>query len=90
MSMSSREGLSGLFFTSGGSGDTTSVLPTFNLSQSTHKTHLETRLGVNLSKSGLKKWVNIGLGRFEKVTRCDLLGQVASSVGGVEDLVIEY
>ena len=29
------------------------------------------------------------MGRFEKVTHCDLLCQVASSVGGVEDLVIE-
>ena len=40
----------------------------------THKQ--KTRLGVNLSKSGPKRGLIWGW-----VTRCDLLGQVASSVG---------
>ena len=64
-----------------------------NLSQYTlaNTKHIwKTRLVVNLSKSGLKKGELVNIGWFEKVTHCDLLCQVASSVGGVEDLVIEY
>ena len=59
----------------------------------THKTQLETRLGVNLSKSGPKRGAGVNMGFWvgvQNVTLCDLLCQVASSVGGVEDLVIEY
>ena len=71
--------------------DTASVMQ--NLSQYTlaNTKHIwKTRLVVNLSKSGLERGSWLILGRFEKVTHCDLLCQVASSVGGVEDLVIEY